>query len=78
MNIPISVSAVFNTMGEIAPRYVQMEDETTHTLTTYKVLVEYVTQELCVGIGTILFSCFIDRNGRQDRIKIRFNKASTK
>jgi hypothetical protein len=77
MNIPIFVYAYFNLLGEITPRHVQLEDEKTHELSLYKVDVEYSKEEIHVGIATILFCCFIERNGCLERIKIRFHKATT-
>ena len=76
-NVPISVDAFFNLRGEIRPRYVCLQDEETHQLSTYKIEVEYAKEENYSGISTVLFGCFIERNGCQERIKIRFHRHTT-
>ena len=76
-NMPIFVDAVFNLRGEIRPRYVCLQDEGTHQLSSYKVEVEYSKEESGFGMSTVLFGCFIERNGCQERIKIRFHRHTT-
>jgi hypothetical protein len=77
MNTPISAIAAFSVLGEVKPRYVQLEDESTHKLVNYKVEVEYYRDEIYVGIPTILFGCCIERNGQPERIKLRFHRNTT-
>lgn len=76
-NVPVDINAVFNVKGELRPRYVRLQDEDTKELYTYKIDVEYVKDENYAGIPSILFGCFIDRNGIQERIKIRYHKLTT-
>ncbi len=76
-NIPIDVDAVFNTQGKIKPRLVQLQDPETKELITYTLRVEYSKPENYAGIPTILFGCYIERNGFQELIKIRYHKLTT-
>jgi hypothetical protein len=72
MNTPIAVKAAFSVTGEIKPLYVQLEDK------AYKIHeIEYSKEEIYVGIATILFCCYIERNGQPERIKIRFHRNTT-
>ncbi len=72
MNNPIAVNAYFNSNGEVLPRYLQLED------IIYKIHeVEYKKEEIYAGIPTILFCCYIERNGNPERIKIRFHRTTT-
>ncbi len=76
-NIPIDVDAIFNTKGDVKPRLVWLEDENTKELYFYTLHVKYVKQEKYAGIPTILFGCYIERNGCQELIEIRYHKLTT-
>ncbi|MDF2510479.1 MAG: hypothetical protein K0S04_345 [Herbinix sp.] len=61
MNTPIHVRAAFSVAGEIRPQYVQLDG------TAYKIHeIEYSKEEIYVGISTVLFCCYIERNGQPE------------
>lgn len=78
MNVTIDANATFNSLGEIKPLYVRLEDEN-HELHTYKIEdIEQIKEEKYAGIGSILYVCQISVEGVLRQIKIRYYIASHK
>lgn len=55
--LPVDVNATFNTIGDIKPIYIRLEDGQ-HQLHTYKISgIEYSKDDKRAGINTIIFVC---------------------
>jgi hypothetical protein len=78
MNIAIDVIAAFNTIGEIKPLYVRLEDEN-HKLIDHKLSVLYSKAERYSGIETIAFKCtYTDYDLTVKEITIKYHIAAHK
>lgn len=76
--IPVDVIVTFNTLGNIKPNYIRLEDEN-NELHTYKIQhVEYFKEEKRAGIENIIFVCSIDINELSSQIKLTYNVTSHK
>lgn len=77
MNEPIVVDAIFDTQGKITPQSAKLQDKQTKELFSYNLSIEYSKLENFAGIPTVLFGCFIERNGCRELIKIKYHKLTT-
>lgn len=76
--IPVDVNATFNTIGDIKPLFVRLEDNQ-HELHTYKIQgIEYSKKDNRAGINTIIFACCIEWDGNLKQIKLTYNVGSHK
>lgn len=72
MNTIIDVNATFNTVGDIKPIYVRLEDGY-HELQTYKIYrINQIKNEKYSGINSILYNCSIIQENTEREIKIRY------
>ena len=73
--IPVDVNAVFNTLGEIQPRYVRLEFD--HELITYKIeQIITIDKTRIAGFHCVLFRCKINRSGGLTEIRLRYTSES--
>ena len=73
MNIPVDVVAIFNTVGEIKPTFIRLENED-HTIGTYKIAnVLFSKEEKYAGIYNIVYICDVQVEEILKQIKIAYN-----
>lgn len=78
MNIPVDVIAVFNTLGNIKPAYIRLENED-HSLITYQITtIHFSKEEKHAGISNIVYVCDILAGENQRQINIAYNLQSHK
>ncbi|MDK2808127.1 MAG: hypothetical protein PWP24_861 [Clostridiales bacterium] len=71
--IPVDVNATFNTIGEIKPVYIRLEDEA-HQLHTYRIVeIEYAREDKRAGILTVVYSCYIEEENLRKPLKIAYH-----
>lgn len=72
MHTAVDINATFNTLGDIKPIYIRLENER-HELETYKI--QRITNEKCEkysGINSFLFCCIVQIDNIEKEIKIRY------
>lgn len=71
-NTAVDINATFNTVGDIKPVYIRLENEK-HELETFKIQrITNQKNEKYSGINSLLFYCVIHVENIEKEIKIRY------
>lgn len=72
MNKVIDANATFNTVGQIKPLFIRLENEN-HELHTYRVeKINYTKEEKYSGIQSLLYNCSIQMGTQMKEVEIRY------
>lgn len=77
-NIPVEIISKCNTVGEIVPLRIRLEDEEYRLITATITDILYATENNFTGIKTFDYGCKVTIDGREQLLELRYYVGSHK